>query len=59
MNGRLIRHIFHRVQSVPASCERSIKMDPRLNVSFEKIGIVEDFTGKMLHSNTLRSFFLD
>ena len=25
MNGRPIRHIFHRFQNVPASCERSLK----------------------------------
>ena len=25
VNGRPIRHIFHRFQNVPASCERSLK----------------------------------
>ena len=26
VNGRPIRHIFHRFQNVPASCERSLKI---------------------------------
>ena len=29
VNGRPIRHIFHRFQNVPASCERSLR--PRLH----------------------------
>ena len=32
VNGRPIRHIFHRFQNVPASCERSLKVPENLKL---------------------------
>ena len=32
VNGRPIRHIFHRFQNVPASCERSLRMKCKITL---------------------------
>ena len=34
VNGRPIRHIFHRFQNVPASCERSLSLIPHCKNSY-------------------------
>ena len=45
VNGRPIRHFFHRFQNVPASCERSLKADFR-SVEFSKREEILLFAGE-------------
>ena len=48
VNGRTIRHIFHRFQNVPASCECSLKLlEESQNDEYKKYSVFEDLQTRL------------
>ena len=53
VNGRPIRHIFHRFQNVPASCERSLRLGGRRFYSPKRKARAKAYTSHCCKVNTL------